>query len=44
MEIVYATGAIVGTLAITTVIGWFVAKHLDKKYGTEHKRHKKRFC
>jgi len=39
MEIVYATVALIGALSIVSVIGWFVAKHLDKKYGTEHKRY-----
>lgn len=35
MTIVYATAAIVGALSLVTIIGLFVAKRLDKKYGTE---------
>lgn len=38
MTIVYATGAVVGSLALITVIGLYVAKHLDRKYGTENVR------
>jgi hypothetical protein len=34
------TAFVVGTLTIATVIGWFVAGHLDKKYGTETPRRK----
>ncbi|SFM65350.1 hypothetical protein SAMN05216217_110106 [Halopseudomonas yangmingensis] len=35
MTVVYATAAIIGALGLATIIGLFVAKRLDKKYGTE---------
>lgn len=38
MELVYAVSSIVGGLAVVGVIGYCWAKHLDKKYGTEHKQ------
>ncbi|MFT6464756.1 MAG: hypothetical protein ACJARL_001552 [Halopseudomonas sp.] len=38
MELVYAVTFVVGTLTVVSVVGYFVAKHLDKKYGTELKQ------
>ncbi|WP_276310925.1 hypothetical protein [Pseudomonas jilinensis] len=35
MAIVYVTVTLVGLLTLVSIIGWHVAKHLDKKYGTE---------
>lgn len=32
------TAFVVGTLSVATIIGWLVAEHLDKKYGTKHKK------
>lgn len=37
MQLVYAVCAIIAAVVIVGVVGYFTAKHLDKKYGTEHK-------
>lgn len=38
MEFVYAVTFVVGSLSVVSVVGYFVAKRLDKKYGTELKQ------
>lgn len=38
MGLVYAVSAITAGVALLGVVGCFAAKHLDKKYGTEHKQ------
>ena len=40
LNIYTATAFLVASLSIITVIGWFAAQHLDKKYGTETSRRK----
>ena len=35
MNLYTLTTFVVGTLSRITVIGWFVARHLDEKYDTE---------
>ncbi len=38
MEFVYAVTFVVGSLSVVSVAGYFVAKHIDKKYGLELKQ------
>lgn len=38
MEFIYAVTFVVGSLSAVSVVGYFVAKHIDKKFGTEIKK------
>lgn len=38
MGLVYAVSGIIVFVAVVGVVGYFTAKKLDKKYGTEHKQ------